>query len=455
MSQNVLILGAAGRDFHNFNVYFRGNPAYHVVAFTAAQIPNIADRRYPASLAGPDYPFGIPIQVESELERLIRDHAVDVAVFSYSDVSHEHVMHLASRTLAAGADFLLLGPRHTMLKARVPVIAVCAARTGAGKSQTTRRLAALLEERGVHPVIVRHPMPYGDLARQAVQRFAQLSDLDLHQVTIEEREEYEPLLRAGRIVYAGVDYELILREAEHEADVVLWDGGNNDLPFFVPDLLIVVVDPHRADHAAHYHPGEAGVRMADAIVVNKVDSASPAQVATARRVVGELNPRATLVEAASPIFVEGGAELRHKRVLVVEDGPTVTHGGMPYGAGWVAAQRYGAAEIVDPRPFAVGSIRDTFATYPGTGPVLPAMGYGEEQIRELAETIRRTPADIVVIGTPIDLASVAHLDKPSVRVRYELEELGEPSLSDVLDRFLETAAPLRATLPRIPEPAPV
>jgi predicted GTPase len=454
MSQNALILGAAGRDFHNFNVYFRGNPAYHVVAFTAAQIPNIAGRRYPASLAGPDYPYGIPIQVESELEQLIRDHTVDVTVFSYSDVSHEYVMHLASRTLAAGADFLLLGPRHTMLKARVPVIAVCAARTGAGKSQTTRRVAALLDERGLHPVIVRHPMPYGDLARQAVQRFAEFSDLDRHQVTIEEREEYEPLLRAGRVVYAGVDYESILREAEHEADVVLWDGGNNDLPFFVPDLLIAVVDPHRADHAAHYHPGEAVVRMADAIVINKVDSASPTQVAMARRVVGELNPRATVVEAASPIFVEGGAELRHKRVLVVEDGPTVTHGGMPYGAGWVAAQRYGAAEIVDPRPFAVGSIRDTFAAYPGTGPVLPAMGYGEKQIRELAETIRKTPADMVVIGTPIDLAAVARLDKPSVRVRYELEELGEPTLSDVLDRFLETTAPTHAARSKIPEPAP-
>jgi predicted GTPase len=441
MSQNALILGAAGRDFHNFNVYFRGNPAYHVVAFTAAQIPNIADRRYPASLAGPGYPYGIPIQVESELEQLIRDHTVDVAVFSYSDVSHEHVMHLASRTLAAGADFLLLGPRHTMLKARVPVIAVCAARTGAGKSQTTRRLAVLLEERGLHAVIVRHPMPYGDLARQAVQRFADLPDLDLHQVTIEEREEYEPLLRAGRVVYAGVDYEHILREAEHEADVLLWDGGNNDLPFFVPDLLIAVVDPHRADHAAHYHPGEAVVRMADAIVINKVDSASATEIATARRVVGELNPRATVVEAASPIFVAGGAELRHKRVLVVEDGPTVTHGGMPYGAGWVAAQRYGAAAIVDPRPFAVGSIRETFAAYPGMGPVLPAMGYSAEQIRELAETIRKTPADMVVIGTPIDLAKLVHLDKPSVRVRYELEELGEPTLAAVVDRFLESNAP--------------
>jgi len=446
MSDRVLILGAAGRDFHNFNVAFRSDPASHVVAFTAAQIPNIADRRYPAELAGPAYPSGIPIQPESELERLIRDLRVDVAVFSYSDVSHEHVMHLASRSLAAGADFLLLGPRHTMLKARVPVIAVCAARTGAGKSQTTRRLAALLEERGIHPVIVRHPMPYGDLSRQAVQRFAVFSDLDHHRVTIEEREEYEPLLRAGRIVYAGVDYERILREAEHEAELILWDGGNNDMPFYAPDLLITVIDPHRADHAAHYHPGETVVRMANAIVINKVDTATPAEIATARRVVGELNPNATVVEAASPIFVDGGAEIRHRRVLVVEDGPTVTHGGMPYGAGWVAARRYEAGEIVDPRPYAVGSIRDTYSAYPGTGPVLPAMGYGEAQVRELAETIRRTPADLVVIGTPVDLGKLVSLDKPSVRVRYELEELGEPTLSDLLDRFLETGVSLTATV---------
>ena len=440
MSQRVVILGAAGRDFHNFNVHFRGNSAYRVVAFTAAQIPNIAGRRYPTELAGPEYPDGIRIELEGELERLIRELRGDVVVFSYSDVSHEHVMHLASRTLAAGADFLLLGPRHTMLKAVVPVVAVCAARTGAGKSQTTRRVAALLEEQGIHPVVLRHPMPYGDLARQAVQRFAEFADLDRHRVTIEEREEYEPLLRAGRVAYAGVDYERILRQAEREADILIWDGGNNDMPFFVPDLLITVVDPHRADHAAHYHPGETVVRMANAIVINKVDTATPAEVATARRVVGDLNPDAMVVEAASPIFVEGGgAEIRHKRVLVVEDGPTVTHGGMPYGAGWVAAKRYEAAEIVDPRPYAVGSIRDTYAEYPGTGPVLPAMGYGEEQVREFAETIRNTPADLVVIGTPVDLAKLVSLDKPSVRVRYELEELGEPTLSDVLERFLEAS----------------
>jgi predicted GTPase len=440
MTQRVLILGAAGRDFHNFNVHFRGNAAYHVAAFTAAQIPNIAGRRYPAVLAGPAYPNGIPIEREAELERLVREIPIDVAVFSYSDVSHEHVMHLASRALAAGADFLLLGPRHTMLRARVPVVAVCAARTGSGKSQTTRRIATILDAAGVHPVVVRHPMPYGDLARQAVQRFARLDDLERHQVTIEEREEYEPLIRAGWVVFAGVDYERILREAEREADVLIWDGGNNDLPFFVPDLLVAVVDPHRADHAAHYHPGEAVVRMADAIVVNKVDTASLTEIATARRVVGELNPRATVIEAASPIFAEGAAEIHHKRVLVVEDGPTVTHGGMPYGAGWVAATRYGAAEIIDPRPYAVGSIRDTYQEYPSTGPVLPAMGYGDKQIQDLAATIRATPADLVVIGTPIDLPKLVALDKPSVRVRYELQELGEPTLTEVVHRFLESKA---------------
>ena len=438
--ERVLILGAAGRDFHNFNVRFRGNPAYRVVAFTAAQIPNIAGRRYPAELAGPDYPDGIPIEPEEELERLIRELPVDVAVFSYSDVSHEHVMHLASRTLAAGADYLLLGPRHTMLRARMPVVGVCAARTGAGKSQTTRRVAAILDGLGIRPVVVRHPMPYGEIARQAVQRFAGFDDLDRHRVTIEEREEYEPLLRAGRVVYAGVDYERILQEAEREGDMIVWDGGNNDFPFFVPDLLIAVVDPHRADHSAHYHPGETVVRMANVVVINKVDTASLAEIATARRVVGELNSGAAIIEAASPIFVHGGADIRGKRVLVVEDGPTVTHGGMPYGAGWVAAKRYGAAEIVDPRPYAVGSIRDTYVTYPATGPVLPAMGYGEEQVQALAETIRRTPADLVVIGSPVDLTRIVTLDKPTVRVRYELQELGELTLAEVLKRFVQERA---------------
>jgi len=432
MVRRVLILGAAGRDFHNFNVHFRDNPDYEVVAFTATQIPNIDDRKYPAELAGERYPNGVPIEPESELARLITDHEVDLAVFSYGDVSHEHVMHVGSKVLAAGADYMLLGPRHSTVKAGVPVVAVCAARTGSGKSQTSRRVAAVLREKKKKVVIVRHPMPYGDLAKQAVQRFAGYEDLDAHEVTIEEREEYEPHLSAGCVVYAGVDYEAILRRAEEEADVVIWDGGNNDMPFFEPDLLIVVVDPHRADHSAKYHPGEVNVRMADVIVVNKVGTASFEQVQAARDVARELNPNAQVIEAASPIYVEDGGQVRGKRVLVVEDGPTLTHGEMAYGAGWVAAKRYGAAEIIDPRPFAVGSIRNTFAKYPTTGAVLPAMGYGAEQTRELAETIRNTPADIVLVASPIDLRRLIEIDKPALRVRYELQEIGEPTLADVL-----------------------
>jgi predicted GTPase len=438
MTQRVVILGAAGRDFHNFNTYFRDNPDFEVVAFTATQIPDIDGRRYPPELAGSSYPDGIPIEEEASLERLIRDQKVDIAVFSYSDVSHEQVMHVGSRAMAAGADYMLLGPRHTMLESKVPVVAVCAARTGAGKSQTSRRVAGVLREMGKRVVAVRHPMPYGDLTKQAVQRFADFEDLDKHEVTIEEREEYEPHLRAGSVVYAGVDYERILRQAEQEADVVIWDGGNNDMPFYTPDLLIVVVDPHRPDHAARYHPGEVNVRMADVVVINKVDTAGLEDIETARRITMELNPDATIIEAASPIFVEDGAYIRGKRVLVIEDGPTVTHGEMPYGAGWVAARRYGAAEIVDPRPFAVGSIRDTFEKYPTTGPVLPAMGYGEEQTAELAETINTAPVDLVVVATPIDLRSLIEIDKPAVRVRYELQEIGEPTLADVLSQFVDT-----------------
>lgn len=436
MTQRVVILGAAGRDFHNFNTYFRDNPSYEVVAFTATQIPDIAGRRYPAALAGERYPQGIPIEAESALARLIRDEKIDVAVFSYSDVSHEQVMHVGSRAMAAGANFMLLGPRQTMLESKVPVIAVCAARTGSGKSQTSRRVAGILRAHGKRVVVVRHPMPYGDLAAQAVQRFATFEDLDRHDVTIEEREEYEPHLTAGSVVYAGVDYERILRQAEQEADVVIWDGGNNDLSFYRPDLLIVVVDPHRPDHAARYHPGETNVRMADVVVINKVGTTSLENVELARRVTEELNPEATVVEAASPIFVEDGSYIRGKRVLVVEDGPTLTHGGMAYGAGWVAARRYGAAEIVDPRPYAVGSIRETFAKYPTTGDVLPAMGYGEAQMRELAETIRATPADLVLIATPIDLRGLIEFETPALRVRYELQEIGEPNLDAILDDFL-------------------
>jgi len=434
--QRAVILGAAGRDFHNFNVYFRDNPAYEIVAFTAAQIPNIAGRRYPPELAGARYPEGIPVEPEQDLERLVRERAVDVAVFSYSDVTHEHVMHLASRALAAGADYLLLGPRHTMLEASVPVISVCAARTGAGKSQTSRHIARVLDEMGRHPVVVRHPMPYGDLARQAVQRFATVEDLDRYETTIEEREDYEPHLAEGRVVYAGVDYERILRAAEREGDVLIWDGGNNDFSFFRPDLAIAVVDPHRAEHAARYHPGEATVRMADVLVLNKVDTAGLEEIDTARRVMYELNPDAVTVEAASPITVEESERIRGQRVLVVEDGPTLTHGGMAFGAGWVAARRFGAREIVDPRPYAAGSIRDTFATYPSTGPVLPAMGYSPEQIQDLAETIARTPADLVLVATPIDLRRVIEFAMPALRVRYDLQVIGEPTLADIVRRSL-------------------
>lgn len=435
MPQRVIILGAAGRDFHNFNAFFRSNRDYEVVAFTAAQIPNISDRRYPPALAGEGYPDGIPIEPEAELESLIRTSGADIVVFSYSDVSHEHVMHLASRSLAVGADYLLLGPRHTTFKAKVPVIAVCAVRTGAGKSQTSRRVAGLLSDRGKRVVVVRHPMPYGDLVRQAVQRFATYEDLDRHDVTIEEREEYEPHLAAGRLVYAGVDYERILREAEAEADVIIWDGGNNDLPFYEPDLHIVVVDPHRAGHSTAYHPGETNVRMADVLLVNKVDTASFDQVWEVLNTIGALNPRATIVEAASPISVDEPERIRGKRVLVVEDGPTLTHGGMSFGAGWVAAKRFGAAEIVDPRPYAVGSISETFASYPQTGAVLPAMGYGDAQTEELRQTINAAPVDIVLVATPIDLRRLIEIDHPALRIRYELEEIGEPKLETVLRRF--------------------
>jgi predicted GTPase len=434
MADRVIIMGAAGRDFHNFNVYFRDNPQYEVVAFTATQIPNIEGRRYPTELAGDRYPNGIPIEPESELVRLIEDHKVNQVVFSYSDVSHEYVMHKASEVMAAGADFRLLGPNHTMLEANRPVIAIGAARTGSGKSQTSRRVAAILREQDLRVVVVRHPMPYGDLARQAVQRFASEEDLERHEVTIEEREEYEPHLAAGTVVYAGVDYERILRAAEEEADIIIWDGGNNDYPFFRPDYFIVVVDPHRPDHVFRYHPGETNARMADAIVINKIDTASPEGVAETRRLVAELNPTAAVVDAASPIFVDDPERIRGKRVLVIEDGPTLTHGEMAYGAGVVAARRFGAAEIVDPRPYAVGSIKATYEKYPTTGAVLPAMGYGAEQIADLQETVRRTPADLVIIATPIDLRRLIDFDTPAVRVGYELQEIGQPTLAQLLAR---------------------
>ena len=438
MPKRVLILGAAGRDFHNFNVYFRDNEEYEVVAFTATQIPNIEGRLYPPELAGTRYPNGIPIKAESELTGLIKDLKVDLAVFSYSDVSHKFVMNLGCQVMAAGADYMLMGPKNTSLKSKVPVVSICASRTGAGKSQTSRRVAAILHEMGKRVVAIRHPMPYGNLVKQAVQRFATFKDLDDHDVTIEEREEYEPHLRNNRIVYAGIDYEAILRQAEKEADIIIWDGGNNDLPFYVPDLHIVVVDPHRPDHAERYYPGETNVRMADVIVINKIDTASSDDVETTRRIAIELNPNAKIVDAASPIFVEDGDQIKGKKVLVIEDGPTLTHGEMTFGAGWVAAKRYGAAEIIDPRPFAVGTIHDTFVKYPNTGPILPAMGYGSEQTKDLEQTINNSNADIVLVATPIDIRNVIRLDKPGLRVRYELQEIGEPTLTDILSDFVKS-----------------
>ena len=437
MSQRILILGAAGRDFHNFNVFFRDNPEYEVIAFTATQIPNITDRRYPAEIAGELYPDGIPIEPESSMEDLIRDHEIDAVVFSYSDLNHADVMHLGSRALAAGADYWFLGPNRTTIQVRVPVVAICATRTGAGKSQTSRYVAATLAKLGRRPVVIRHPMPYGDLAKQIVQRFETLDDLDLHDVTIEEREEYEAHIVAGRVVYAGVDYEKIVREAEKEADVIIWDGGNNDLPFYKPNLMIAVTDALRAEHAEQYHPGEAVARMADVVVINKVDTASEDETERARAVVSKLNPTAKIVEAASPIHIENGEDLRGKKVIVIEDGPTLTHGGMAYGAGWIAAERYGASEIVDPRPFAVGSIRATFERYPSVGPVLPAMGYGDEQTHELEATIAAATVDAVIVATPIDLSRVVRIDKPVFRAQYEFAEHSEPTLAGIIKEWID------------------
>ena len=433
----VIIMGAAGRDFHNFNVYFRGNPAYEVVAFTATQIPNIEDRIYPPELTGDSYPDGIPIYPESDLERLVTELDVDQVVFAYSDVSHAYVMDKAAQILAAGADFRLLGPKATLLESSLPVISICAVRTGAGKSQTSRRIADILRERGKRVVTVRHPMPYGTLADQVCQRFSSYEDLDRHNTTIEEREEYEPHIDRGGVVYAGVDFGVILREAEKEADVILWDGGNNDLPFYKPDLHIVVVDPHRPGHELTYYPGETNARMADVIVINKVDTADYENISTVRRNIRSINPNAVLVEAASPITVEDPKAIRGKKVLVVEDGPTLTHGGMSYGAGTVAAERLGAAELVDPRPYAVGSIKETFEKFPTIGPVLPAMGYGPRQVKELEKTINATPCELVMVATPIDLRRVVQISKPCDRVRYHLQEIGQPTLADLLsERFV-------------------
>ncbi len=436
MAKRVIIMGAAGRDFHDFNVLFRDDPGTEVVAFTAAQIPNIDGRRYPRELAGPRYPEGIPIHPEADLAALVRDLGADDVVFAYSDLSHEAVMHKASLVLAAGAGFRLSAPRATMLRSRVPVVSVCAVRTGSGKSQTTRKVARLLRAKGKRVVAVRHPMPYGDLVAQRVQRFAALEDLDRHRCTIEEREEYEPHIAAGGVVYAGVDYAAILAEAEREADVIVWDGGNNDLPFYVPDVEIVVADPHRPGHERSYHPGEANLRRAHVVVVNKSETATPEGVETVRASIRALNPKALVVDAASPIDGPDGASLRGRRVLAVEDGPTLTHGEMKYGAGVLAARKFGAAEVLDPRPWAVGSIARTFEQYPSIGPLLPAMGYGEEQVRHLEATIARTPADLVLIATPIDLRRVLRIAQPSLRVGYELQEIGRPDLSDALAPLL-------------------
>ncbi|MGH2826310.1 MAG: cyclic 2,3-diphosphoglycerate synthase [Actinomycetota bacterium] len=435
--RRVIIVGAAGRDFHNFNTTFRRDAAHEVVAFTATQIPGIEDRVYPAELAGKLYPDGIPIVAEDELESLCEAHAIDEVVFAYSDTSHNHVMHVASRALAAGADYRLLGPRSTMIASTKPVVAVCAVRTGSGKSQTTRHVAQCLKDLGQRVVVVRHPMPYGNLVEQAVQRFETFDDLLAANCTIEEREEYEPHLIRGSIVYAGIDYGAILERAQDDADVVLWDGGNNDLPFYRPDVHITVADPLRAGHETSYHPGEANLRMADVVVINKVDSAQEGDLATLRKTIGELNPTALLVEARSPITVEDEEVLRGKRVMVVEDGPTLTHGGMRYGAGVVAAKRAGAAALVDARPFASGSIQDVYAAYPHIGEeLLPAMGYSEQQRRDLSDTINASDADVVLIATPIDLRKVCTLDKPAVRATYELEPTTTPDLATILKERL-------------------
>jgi predicted GTPase len=437
MKKRVLIMGAAGRDFHNFNTAFRGNRNFEVVCFTATQIPNIEGRKYPARLAGKGYPKGIPIYAEERLSEFIRKKKIDLVAFSYSDVPHTYVMHKAAQVMADGADFILLGPKETQLKAKVPVVAVCAVRTGSGKSQTTRRVAELLKKAGKKLVVVRHPMPYGNLVKQTCQRFESAADLDRYDTTIEEREEYEPHLERQTVVYAGVDYEKILRQAEKEADIILWDGGNNDFPFFKPDLLLTVADPHRPGHELGYFPGEVNLRAADVVVINKVDTADPEGVQTVRKNIARANPDAVVIEAASPIFVDEGEQIRGKKVLVIEDGPTLTHGEMEYGAGVVAARKFGAAELIDPRPYIKGSLVEVYKKYPHIGKLLPAMGYGEAQIKDMQRTIEQVPADLVIVATPIDLGRLLTVKKPLLRVRYELEEMGKPDLRDVLAPFLK------------------
>ena len=433
---NVIIMGAAGRDFHNFNTYYRNNDLYQVVAFTATQIPNIEGRLYPPELAGELYPEGIPIHDEGELINLIQSNHVDEVVFSYSDIQHEDVMHLGSMVNAAGPDFKMMGMTHTAIKSTKPVIGICAVRTGCGKSQTTRRVSEIFKNAGKKVAVIRHPMPYGDLGIQAVQRFSSLDDLKKHNCTIEEMEEYEPHINRGTIVYAGVDYEAIIRKAEQEADIILWDGGNNDMPFYKTDLLFVVADPHRSGHETQYYPGETNLRLADVVIINKIRTADPGNVEKLRSSISQVNPKATVVDAASPVTVEDPDVIAGKRVLVVEDGPTLTHGDMKYGAGVVAAKQCGAAGLVDPRPFAKGSIAETFDHYPDIGTLLPAMGYGDDQVRDLEDTINSADCEAVVIGTPIDLRRIVDIKHPSTRVTYELEEIGEHTLDDILSGFI-------------------
>lgn len=434
--RKVLIMGAAGRDFHNFNVSFKDNEDYEVVAFTATQIPNIADRKYPSELAGRLYPDSIPIYDEKEFTKLIKNHRIDEVVFSYSDVSHEYVMHKASEVQAAGANFIILGAEQTMLKSKVPVIAVCAVRTGCGKSAATRRICQILKEAGKKVVAIRHPMPYGDLVKQKVQRFETYEDLTLHDCTIEEMEEYEPHIEQGTIVYAGVDYEAILRRAEGEADIIIWDGGNNDLPFYKPDVHITLVDPHRPGHEVTFYPGETNLILADIVIISKEEFADAENIIKVKDNIKKINPNATVIDASLHITVEDSKNIRGSRVLAVEDGPTVTHGGMTYGAAVMAARKYGSSILVDPRPFAVGSIKETFKKYPGIDNLLPAIGYGRKQILELEETINKADCDTVIIGTPIDLGKIIKINKPIVRVKYDLHEISKPDLRDIITELI-------------------
>ena len=440
MKKNVIIIGAAGRDFHNFNTFYRNNPDFNVVAFTAAQIPDIDGRKYPAALAGELYPEGIPIFAQDELPELIKRYEVDICNFAYSDVTYQHVMNLSSVVNAAGANFFLLGPKDTMIKSTKPVIAVCATRTGCGKSQTSRRIIEILMEKGLKVVAIRHPMPYGDLVAQKVQRFATVEDLARQKCTIEEMEEYEPHIVRGNVIYAGVDYEAILRAAEKDpggCDIILWDGGNNDFPFYQPDLMVTVADPHRPGAELSYYPGEVNLRIADVVILNKIDSAYPENIRIVRDNIRKVNPTALVVDAASPISVDDISVIRGKRVLVIEDGPTLTHGEMKIGAGVVAAEKYGASELIDPRPYVVGKLAETFGIYPNIGHLLPAMGYGDQQIKDLEETINNTDCDSVVIGTPIDLNRLVKIRKPNTRVYYDLQEIGQPDLDTILDDFLK------------------